>query len=462
MATPIAGVASGLDLESIIKTFVKSERLTRESSINTRELDYTAELSGVGTLKAGLSKFQTVLEKLSDPTTFYQNKSTYSYKGSAGDTSNILSASTSGVVTGGTFNIEVAQLAQGSRLDSTAGAFSSPTDTVGSGKLTFGAGSESFEVAIEASDTLEDIQKKINSAEGNFGVKANIINSDNGPILTYTSEVTGDGKTLTVSNDNASLDAISTSMTTAKTAKDAMISIDGQTVSSSTNTFSNAINGIQLNVNSLTETGQPLTLTVGVDTENVTKLVNDFVDGYNALQSTLSSLSNPVSGPLAFDSSVRSYESQLRAITGSQVSDTSGAMSMLYEMGITMNAEGKLEISSVGKNGQPSGAERLENAIKNNLEDVGKIFAGTDGIAKQLNDYTETYLAKDGVVTEREASLKESLKKVESDRETLERYMENYEGTLRQRYTALDVTIAQYNATSSYIQSVLKPVEKKD
>lgn len=462
MSTPIAGVGSGLDLESIISTFVKAERTTRESSINNRELDYTAELSGVGTMKAALSKFQNVLSQLSDPDTFYQNKSSYSYKGVTGDESNILSASTAGVVTGGTFEIEVSQLAQGSRLDSAAGAFTSATDTVGAGKLTFGAGSNTFEVDVAATDTLEDIQEKINNASGNFGVKANIINSDSGPVLTYTSEVTGSANTLTVSSDNASLDAISTNMSTAKSAQDAIISIDGQSVSSSTNKFSNAINGIQLDVNSLTEAGEPLTLSVGVDTDGVKDLINQFVDGYNELSSTLSSLSNPVNGALAFDSSVRNYENQLRSIVGSNVSGTSGAISMLYDMGITMNADGELEISSISKNGQPSGEDRLNAAINNNLDDLGKIFAGTDGIAKQLNDFTDTYLASDGVVTEREASLRESLKKVETDRESLDRYMENYEATLREKYTALDVTIAQYNATSSYIASVLKPVEKSD
>ncbi len=460
MAT-LAGIGSGLDLESIISTFVKAEKSTRETSINERELDATAELSGVGTLKAALSKFQDTLAKLSDPDTFYQNKSTYGYKGATQDSSSILSATTDGVVTGGTFEIEVLQLAQGSRLDSTAGAFGSSTDTVGSGKLTFAAGSSSFQVDVLATDTLEDIQKKINDAGDNFGVKANIINSDAGPILTYTSTVTGSLNQLSVTNDNTSLDNISTSMTQAKIAKDAQLKIDGQTVSSQTNQFSDAIAGITLDVKNLTETGEKMTLTVGVDTEQVESLIKDFISGYNALQSTLTSLSDPTSGPLAFDSSIRSYEMQLRSVTGSPVTGTSGALSMLYDAGITMNANGELEVSSIMKNGQKSGSQRLEDAIKNNLSDLGALFAGSDGVAKQLSTLTESYLENGGVVQEREAALKDSLTRVQEDREKLGRYIESYEATLRQKYTALDVTIAQYNATSSYIESVLKPIEKK-
>ncbi|MDO6524955.1 flagellar filament capping protein FliD [Motilimonas sp. 1_MG-2023] len=460
MAT-LTGIGSGLDLESIISTFVKAEQSTRVASINERELDATEELSGVGTLKSSLSQFQDVLKKLSDPDTFFQNKSSYSYLGSTDSSSNIIKATTDGVVTGGTFEVEVLKLAQGSRLDSTPGAFSAATDTVGSGVLTFGAGSNTFDISVDATDTLEDIQKKINDSSDNFGVKANIINSDAGPVLTYTSEVTGLANQLSVTNNNASLAAISTGMVSAKNATDAEIKIDGQTVTSSTNTFSNAISGIALEVSNLTQAGEKLTLDIGVDTDGVEALINDFVDGYNALQKTLNALSDPTNGPLAFDSSIRSYESQLRSIVGSPVTGTSGALSMLYDAGITMNADGELEVSSIMKNGQQSGRQRLDSAISNNLADLGALFAGDDGVAKQLSTFTASYLENGGVVQEREAALKDSLTRVADDREKLGRYMESYEATLRQKYTALDVTIAQYNATSSYIESVLKPIEKK-
>lgn len=493
MAT-LAGIGSGLDLESIISTFVQAEKGPKVERLNEKELELTAQLSGVGTLKSALSNFQKALSKLSDPDSFYKSSSSFRYQGSTSDSSNKLGVTTEGVVSGGTFNVEINALAQGSRLANNLGAGTDITaDKPGAGFLKFAAGTDEFVVEVGAGDTIEDILKKVNEAGDNFGVKANIINSDAGPVLVYNSEKTGSANTLSVSEvgaldgtgtgtgnltafeaslDPAARPADPVAAAAAGYATDASILVDGQTITSETNTFANAISGITLNAKELTD-GSAITLTVGVDTENVKTLINQFVDGYNKLQDTMSSLSNPKTGVMAFDSSIRQLESTMRSIVGNPVNslvagatDTNGdgikdpTMSMLYDMGITMNSDGRLEISSFGKNGQPSGQERLESAIKNNLSDLGKLFAGSDGVATQLDQLSDLYLASDGVVKKREQALNDSLQGITDDREKLNRYIEDFEKTLRNKYTALDATVAKYNATSAYLESVLNPPKK--
>ncbi|MCE2595597.1 flagellar filament capping protein FliD [Motilimonas cestriensis] len=493
MAT-IAGIGSGLDLESIINTFVQAEKSPKVQRLNQKELDLTAQLSGVGTLKSALSNFQKTLSKISDPESFYQNSASFRYQGSSSDSSSQLGVKTDGVVSGGTFNVEVNALAQGSRLASNLGVGTNvKTDTLGAGFLKFSAGSEEFVVEVEAGDTIENILNKVNDADSNFGVKANIINSDAGPVLVYNSELTGSGNTLNVSEVGAldgtgvgsgnlaslaaSLDpalepADPAAAAAAGYATSAKISVDGQTITSNTNTFENAISGITLNTTELTN-GSAISLTVGTDTEAIKEVINEFIAGYNKLQDTMSALSEPKKGVMAFDSSLRQLESTMRSVVGGSVkslveaaTDTNGdgikdpTMSMLYDMGITMNESGRLEISSIGLGGQPSGQQRLDDAIKNNLSNLGKVFAGGDGVATKLSSLTGSYLASDGVVKKREQALNDSLKDISDDRIQLDRYIEDYESTLRKKYTALDATVAKYNATGAYLESVLNPPKK--
>lgn len=447
-----AGVGSGLPLEDMITTFVNAERLPRENSINKQELELETQISGIGSFKSAVSKFNDILKKLSDPDLFLQNKNTISYKGSSEE--NLpFSVTTSDLVARGSFEVTVDQLAQGSQLKSAALALDPATDPVGDGVLTFSAGGSSFNVTVDATDTLEDIRDKINSASDNIGVQANIINTDAGAKLVYNSEVTGNGNDLVVTNDNASLDVVSTGMTASKTAQDAKITLDGEVLTSSTNKFGDAISGLNIEVSALTEVGETATLSVANDTESVEALINEFVNGYNALHDTLTSLSDPANGLLAFDSSVRQIQGQMSSIIANFNSDAPVGLQSLYELGITVDNTGRMEVSSITV-GDSSGEERLESALNNNLRGIGALFAGDNGIATKMASVADSYVGTDGTLVERAQTLEAERSTITDKREALETYLASYEDTLRKRFTALDATVAQYQATSGYLTSI--------
>ncbi len=449
-----AGVGSGLPLEDMITTFVDAERLPRENAINKREYELETQISGVGTFKAAVAKFGDILSKLTDPDSFLQNKTTITYQGSSEE--NLpFSVTTSDLVARGTFEVTVDKLAQGSQLKSAALALDPAVDPVGSGTLSFSAGGSSFDVLVDAADTLEDIRDKINSASDNIGVQANIINTDAGPKLVYNSEVTGTGNDLVVTNNNASLDALSTGMIATKAAQDAEITLDGEVITSSTNKFNNAISGLNIEVNALTDqdTGEKATLNLANDTEGVRELIESFVDGYNELRDQLSTLGDPKSGLLAFDPAVRQIQGQLASLTSTQNSDAPLGLQSLYELGITVDNTGRMEISSVAI-GDSSGSARLSNALESNLRGIGTLFAGDNGIATKLSSLTNSYVGDDGTLVERSQTLEAERTTIEKKREDLETYLSSYESTLRKRFTALDSVVAQYQATSSYLTSI--------
>jgi len=202
------------------------------------------------------------------------------------------------------------------------------------------------------------------------------------------------------------------------------------------------------------------TLDIAQDTSVASTLINEFVAGYNAMVENLIGLGAPVQGRLAFDPEVRSMKSQLSNIVTSTVSSISGDFNSLGSMGILVNADGKLEISATGIGTMDSGAVQLSNAITNNLDEVGAIFATSDGVISQITDLIDNYNDTDGSLTLRQTALNLDLTSISDDYETLETRLRDYEATLRSRFSFLDSTVAGFNATSSFLTSALAPIEK--
>jgi len=437
------GVGSGLPLEDLVTAYIDAEAIPQEQRLQQKEDALNTELSGVGSFKSSLSKFDDILDKLSEPDAF--NKQTVS--ASTED----ISVTTNGFASNGTFEVEVQQLAQGSQLKSTA--LASSATTLGAGTLTLTSGTDTFDVTIDATDDLSAIRDKINEQSENFGVTANIINSDAGSFLVYTSDKTGAANSLTVTTSDASLDAISTNNTTEKTAKDARIVIDGNTVTSETNEFKNAIEDVTITAK-VENLGNPTTLTIAQDEENASDLIKEFVDGFNELTTNLVGLGAPSLGRLAFDPNVRSVKQQMADIVLNEIAGATGINS-LSQIGVELNKEGELEISQFSTTSLPSGQERLDDALENNLDQVGELFASSDGIATQLSTMIDGYIKSDGVLTLREKSLNERIDSVKDEWEELEERLRSREAILRAQFTALDSTVAQYNSTASYVTTTL-------
>ena len=450
-----AGVGSGIDLESIIEATISAERTVKESQLNEREINYTTQLSGVGTFKSALDSFNDVLAKLGDAETY--NSRIVSFTNSLEESEQAFEVEVGSSMQSGDFSVEILQLAKGSKVQSAA--LGSAEDTLGAGNLTFNAGDNEFTIAVESTDTLEDIRNKINKASENFGVSANIVNSDSGAVLTFSSVISGADNTLSVTTDDDSLSSIATNspsgvagLSVQQAAQDANALINGQSVSSSTNELKDKIQGTTLTLKS--ETAQPQEFSVSVDEDIVKETLTEFVDAYNSLKGTLDSLSNSSSGLLASDSTIRTMEQQLQRIFTNELGGTTDIQSLM-EIGISFNREGEMEISSLGIGSLQSGEELLNSTISDKYSALQSFFSDDDGLVQKVDGLVELYTGSDGSLIKREQSLNESLETIETDRDALDERLANLEASLRSQYAALDSVMAQYQTSSSYISSIL-------
>ncbi|WP_339724810.1 flagellar filament capping protein FliD [uncultured Paraglaciecola sp.] len=484
MSIQSLGVGSGLDLESLVTQLLEAESVPKTEALDAREESVEAEISGLGKLKSTLEDFQDTVDSLRSEANLKGREPTI--KNPSSDVEPF-TADASDSALEGDYNIAVTQLASGSRIetaDAVSGGFNNSTDSVlsaGTASLTFkiDATSDSFTINLNAGNTLEDLRNAINASNDNFGVTASIIDTgtaDGGAKLVFTSSTTGIGNDLVIVNDNdvAELDLVSTTnsteaatyLTPVTSAQNAKATIDGIKVESDSNEFENVIENVSFDVSELSElnadgvTFKTSKLSIGFDKEAVEETIREFVTNFNALQAEIKLLTKygesdlEDDGALAGDSLVRGIQNGISNIIFSSVN--SSALGGLFQIGIELNDDNELEISSSDRIGLGSGDDRLQDALDDNFDNIAALFTDEEnGIAVRLYDYLEEYTSYSGLLKSREDTAKDQREQIYDERLTLELRLASTEQILRAKYLNLDQTVASLNSTSSAMLATL-------
>ncbi|SCZ84320.1 flagellar filament capping protein FliD [Nitrosomonas mobilis] len=400
LASP--GIGSGLDINGIVTQLMTLERRPLQL-LDTRETQQKAQLSAFGNIKSALSTFQETLKTLSDPLKFSATTASFA-------DSSLAVVSTSGNAVPGSYAIEIKSLAQAHKIKSEN--FASSSDVVGSGTLTiqFGAYNEdgSYTVNPDKPDqtitidsdqsTLAGVRSAINNA--NAGVTASIVNDGSGSRLVIASQDGGTSNALriTVSDDdgnatdNAGLSRLAfdastggvSNLSQAMAARNASLVVDGILITKSTNTITDAIEGVTLNLQKTNE-GSTALLTIERDVDSIKETVKSFVDGYNALDKTINGLTrfdstNRQGAVLTGDSITRTIQSRMMAIFNTPLTTTSGGLSHLSEIGITFQKDGKLALD----------ANKLDAVLADPGKNIAAFFANQSATTSTISDSVTT------------------------------------------------------------------------
>jgi flagellar hook-associated protein 2 len=324
---------AGCGLGSAIKRYSGQPDKRRKSAADPdfkQQSSYTAKLSAYGTLSSAVSAFQTANTAL--------NKADLFTATSTSSSSTAFSATTTGSAITGKYTISVSQLAKAQTLTTK----STQTDTktaiaTADSKITFTAGNGKDPVTVDisaANSSLSGIRDAINKADA--GVTASIINVGNGQYrLSITSTETGSDNavSIAVSGDSAlqsfmgyngtSTDA-SNGMTESVTAQNAKLKVNNVDIENSSNTISDALEDITLNLSDVTTGNQ--TLTISKDTSKAETALKAWVDAYNTLQDSFATLTKYTAvdagtssqdennGALLGDSTLRTIQTQLKSL----------------------------------------------------------------------------------------------------------------------------------------------------
>ena len=451
-----AGVGSGLDIASLVSQLVAAERQPLDARLDRRESAVTVELSALGTLRGALAALSDALAPLRSVTAFAVRSA-----GSANE--DVFTASATGAIAPGTFDIEVASLAAAHRLASAAFATGGGA-YVGSGTLTISVGGNAFSIEVPPdSGTLADIRNAINATIGNTGVTASIINEVGGSRLLLTARQTGAANTIgvTQSGGDGGLASLTAGLTQTTAAADSVVFINGFEHRSASNAVSGAIEGLTLTLRSA-DPGNTHLLTVANDTAAVTERIRKFVSDYNATARVFADLqrydaTTGSAGALLGDAFARSLESQLRRdVTGALSPASGGAYTSLAALGIRTDASGQLTLDE----------SALAAALASDFDGVAALFGGEAGIAARAYGRLESVLASDGPLSARTDSLNQQVRALGRERDAVDRRMETVEARYQAQFNALDRLLAQLQSTSSYLAQQLSALqslqERKD
>ncbi|HCN46464.1 MAG TPA: flagellar filament capping protein FliD [Pseudomonas sp.] len=435
------GVGSGLDLESILESLEESKTASLLTPITTQETSVNAEISAYGTLTSALDKLQTAAAALAD-SSLYEALST-SISGSG------VSVSTTSDAVAGSYSIEVTQLAQAQSLATTG--ISDTSSTLGSGTLTLQVGdSEAVSITLDSSNnSLSGLRDAINAAGA--GVTATLVNdgSDTPYRLVLTSGSTGTQSEISVSyssDDSSDLaSSLFNDMTETVAAKDAQLTINGISITSQSNTVSEALQGVTLNLSAI---GSSQTLSIQRDTDKIADAINDFVDAYNSFVSTVDTLTaydadSGSAGELLGDSTTRRISTELASDLYSQIG--SGTFTYLSQLGIGLESDGTLSVDD----------DKLDSALTDNLDALTEFFIGSDGksgFITRMTDDLDNYLDEDnGLITAKTDSLESKLERLEERYEEKQALIDSEMARWREQFTQLDTLISTLNTTADYL-----------
>lgn len=463
--TSAASSSAGLDVPSLVSQLMANERRPIDK-LNTRVASYETKISSFGTVKGLVSSFQTSLQGL--------NNSLQGFSATPSDAS-VLSATATNLAAAGTYSLNITTLAQAHKLAAAGQASDTSAITTGASTVTFTVGTTSTDVTIAAGATLQDISAAINAA--NVGVMASVVNDNSGlpyrlalssnntgtsnainSITVYASGASplpsGDGTLLpgdAALNDllaynpaaNAPTPAVPMAQTAA--AKNADFTVNGIQIISSSNTVTDAIQGVTMTLN---KENASATLTVTRDTSAVSKAVSGFVDAYNALSSQLKSRSaygsgTATAGALAGDGTLRLMQDQLRSILGTAASG--GTLTYLSQVGISSQADGSLKLDS----------SKLNSAMTTNFSDVTNLFSAASGYATRLETWSASVVQAGGLIDTRTNSLNASIKGYNDQISKLESRMTVLQKQYTTTYSNLNMLLNSMSNTSAYLSQQL-------
>jgi flagellar hook-associated protein 2 len=461
------GIGSGLDVNAIISKLMSVESAPLYQ-LQSQQASIQSTISAYGSVKSTMSSFQTAVQALTDPTLWSAKT------GTSADPSSVTVA-TDSTAAAGNYSIAVKHLA--TTQSTVSGTFASSSATVGSGNLhidlggwnadqsafTAQSGSAGLDISISSTDTLANVASKINSA--NAGVTAAIVTDSTGSRLVLSSSQTGanNGFRVTATDDDGNnsdaggLSALAfdpaggtTASSQTQGASDATATINGLTITSASNTLTNVVQGLTLNLQK--ESTSPIQVSVAANTQAITAAINNFVTAYNGVSSLLSAdlkydSNSKTSGPLQGDSTAVTLQRQLRNIVGSP-STASGVFSTLSQIGVQVQQDGTLQVNSTA----------LTNAMAN-LPELKKAFAATStdgstgvGFASQLMRYAQAALGSTGLLTTRVAGLNTSLENNEDSQANMNTMLAATQARLQAQYTALDTQMAGIQTLATYVQ----------
>lgn len=469
---PLEGVswigAAGFDYRELVRRIIQAESKP-VTLMQQRLARFDLQKTAWTDVKTRLENLRSALAELKLDSTF---------QGRTAGSSNtaVVTATADTTAALGTYNVSVTSLAQAHAVRSDAQASGwtlSATDLNGDGVLSFTI--NGVQVTVANGDTLAAIRDKINQA--NAGVTASVVTDAGQQYLVLKANSTGTANAIKVNagddpdNILAGLGVVTKDAggnvtgfkNQLQAAADAVFSVDGLTLTRSSNTVTDVIGGVTLN---LVGTGSSVTVTVSRDVQRAVDKIKAFVDQYNSLLDLIHQKAGTVTvngeqkrGDLYQDATLGRLEQTLRRDLSAVVEGLT-PYTRLAEIGITTQGEVNGGSLSTAKEGKLAVDEaKLRAALEADSAGVKELFFASSpdiaGVGELLERDLNNHLQAGGIIPGQIDLLGDRRAALEKEIARLNERLARREQTLLNRFIAAERLLTLLQQQSSALAGQL-------
>ncbi|NFE95104.1 hypothetical protein FDA09_08525 [Clostridium botulinum] len=406
----ITGLATGLDMDEIIKNSMKPYRIKVDQMTQKKDVVEIKQKLYRDVIKDGKEFFNKYFDVAkSDSLLFEKNWSSVSFTSSD---ESIVSAKGNGGAIKGNYDVNVTELAKKATITLKDGATEKQ-------KITTGAGEVEFEIGTDSAETIKNFNKAIEDKKTEIKNKADLTEAErdkqlkslnitakyseiSGGIVFEAKEfgqgefsITGKQKQQDGSIKNATLEGKD---------KELKVKINGKEFTGTSNTITK--DGITFTFNGTTEVGKTIKITGKTDTKEIKDKLVGFVNDYNKLMEKLNTLTGTRHergyDPLTAEQKKDMSESEIKLwnerVEKGQLYRDSDITRIANSMKETMRSlVGGTKLENVGikpvkdYSGPLNGTftideDALTKALEENTEDVMNLFIGKSAPTKEELD----------------------------------------------------------------------------
>lgn len=427
------GLGQGINVQQFVQ-YAVADQQANITALQAQQTTLGSQTGELSTISTDLSNLDDAVFALSNPLGALNGEAASS------SNSSVVSATASGSATPGSHSITVNSLATTSSYYTNALSSSNSTISPGSFQIQVGSNSP-VTVTVNSSDnTLSQLAASINNQ--NIGVTASVIQDANGYRLALVSNSSGAPGDITVSSNTGT----GLNFTKAVTGTNASLVVDGIPISSASNTVSNVINGVTLNLGSAAP-NTSVAVNVSPDTSQATTAINNFVSAWNTVITEINNQFKVASdgsggGALEADNTLQQAQSMLLSAISYSVSGNNGMVN-LASIGVNMNDDGTLTVDN--------GA--LSSALASNFSAVQNLMQNaTGGFAQNLDSVIQTINAPNtGILSLDSQSITNTSQGLTQQISDLQAALATQEANLTTVYSQVNATLQELPLLESQI-----------
>ncbi|NBQ35932.1 MAG: hypothetical protein EBU16_05430, partial [Actinobacteria bacterium] len=424
-------------------------------------------ISDLGTIRSKVATFQDALKVLENPTNFNNSSASSS-------DSTVVSATANNAAVKGNHSVTVTTLATATRNTISGYASSTASATVDAGTgfaitvagITYDTkGNKTQSVAgvptttanavtvLGANPTITDLKNWINGLGADVSASVTQTTSSANWVLMIQGTKTGSANAVSFTGLTGLTAPATLTNTPDTVAADASFTVNGTNFSRASNTVTDVIDGITLNLNKASGTAQTISVTRGNDisSETINTLVaayNDVMNTYKTMTANSSNSDKP--GNFANAPSTLSFINQIKegfARGISYVSNGTRQTMSLSAMGIDLQLDGTAKFNSTS----------FASASAAGLRDIlaSGVTTGYVSGTSNLNTFINAQVKTGGLLSSQINSETDAVRTLTKRQDDIQIRLNSIQNNLIAQYSALNALLFQLSSTSNSLTSAL-------